>query len=349
MRILIVEDEPDSLNEIIYYLQGYDETIEFETCSNPFLAIKASQSNVFDAALLDIQMPEMTGLELAEYLSVMFPRISLVFITAYNNYATEAFELNAADYILKPIRLERFNRALDKIRREIEADRKPLIGSSGEIEIRAFGKLVVASEGRILKWKRRKSSEIFAYLLHHQGTPVHKEKLCEIMWPEYDPQKALPYLQTIMYQLRKNIAEIDDSRIIIEYADHCYRLNLIGVKYDVELFLEKYDQAYRETLPSLDTLIKTEQIYTGAYFEDDGWIWSMGRKQNLARKYQKVLESLIRLEMSAGNKGDTLYYIHKWAALDTYKNQDDYLPWVEHNIGTDAVKKLESIFSEEEE
>lgn len=349
MRILIVEDEPDSLNEIIYYLQGYDETIEFETCSNSFLAIKASQANVFDAALLDIQMPEMTGLELAEYLSAMFPRISLVFITAYNNYATEAFELNAADYILKPIRLERFNRALDKIRREIEADRKPLIRPSGEIEIRAFSKMVVSSEGQILKWKRRKSSEIFAYLLHHQGVPVHKEKLCEIMWPEYDPQKALPYLQTIMYQLRKNIAEIDDSRIIIEYADHCYRLNLIGVKYDVELFLEKYDQAYRETPPSLDRLIKAEQIYTGAYLEEDGWIWSMGRKQNLARKYQKVLESLITLEISAGNKGDALYYIHKWAALDTYKNQNDYLPWVEHNIGTDAVKKLEAIFSEEEE
>lgn len=88
----------------------------------------------------------------------------------------------------------------------------------------------------ILKWKRHKSSENFAYLLHQQGVPIHKEKLCEMMWPEYDPQKALTYLQTIMYQLRKNISEIGGGSISIEYADHCYRLILNNVRYDVELF-----------------------------------------------------------------------------------------------------------------
>ncbi len=348
MRVLIVEDELDTMNEIKDYLRSYDETIEIKACSNPLLAIKESQALHFDAALLDIQMPEMTGLELADCLTAMAPEISLVFITAFNNYATEAFELNAIDYILKPIRQERFNKALDKIRKELAEKEKAFIDPSNEVTVKAFGKMIVSLGGHILKWKRHKSSEIFAYLLHQQGAPVHKEKLCEMMWPEYDPQKALVYLQTIMYQLRKNISEIDDSRIVIEYADHCYRLNLIDVRYDVDLFLEAYEQAYRDTPPSLDALIRAEQIYTGAYFEEDGWIWAMGRQQNLAQKYQKVLESIIKQEMSAGNNEGALYYIQKWAVLDTYKNQDYYLSWVENNIGAAAAKKLETIFSEDE-
>lgn len=213
------------------------------------------------------------------------------------------------------------------------------------MSIQAFGKMVVSAEASILKWKRQKSSEIFAYLLHHLGTPVHKEKLCEMMWPEYDPQKSLTYLQTIMYQLRKNIAEICNNNILIEYADHCYRLCLNDVRYDVTLFLQAYDLAFHQESPSIDALMEAEQRYTGPYFEEEGWIWAMGRKQNLAQKYQRVLESIIRLEMNKQNKKNALLYIKKWAALDIYQNQDYYLDWVEKNIGIEEVRRIESIFS----
>ncbi len=348
MRVLIVEDELDTLSEIEDCLRCYDETIEIEPCSNPLHAIKIGQSRSFDVALLDIQMPEMTGLELAECLSVMSPEMDFIFITAFNNYATEAFDLNAVDYILKPIRQERFNKALAKVRKEIAEREKAFVNPSGDISIQAFGKMVVSSGDHILKWRRQKSAEIFAYLLHQQGVPVHKEKLCEMMWPEYDLPRALTYLQTIMYQLRKNTAEIGDNRITIEYADHCYRLHLTGVRYDVDLFLEALHQADQGSATSLDALIKAEQLYTGDYFEEEGWIWAMGRQQNLAQKYLKALESIIRQEMSGENKEDALYYIQKWVALDVYKNQDSYLSWVAEHIGADVAKKLESLFFEDD-
>lgn len=347
MRILIVEDEPDTLSEIETCLKRYDGTLEIESCENPLLAIKAFQSNSFDAVLLDIQMPEMTGLELAECLSAMSPKIHIVFITAFNHYGAEAFDLNAVDYVLKPIRQERFNKALDKIKKEIEEMKKASVPEGG-VTIRVLGKLVVSKGNHILRWKRRKSPEIFAFLLHHLGTPVHKETLCETMWPEYDPQKALAYLQTIMYQLRKNLAELDENCITIEYADHCYRLSLAGVRYDADLFSQAFAQAYRVTIPSIDALVNAEQLYTGAYLGEEGWIWALGKQQSLSRKYQKVLESLMIQHIRIGNKEEAMHYILKWTSLDTYKDRDYYLSWVEDNIGAETAKKLKAAFSDED-
>lgn len=347
MRIIIVEDELDTLEELRDYVHEYDEKIEIEVCSNPLLAIKTFQTNSYDAALLDIQMPEMTGLELADCLSALSPTISFVFITAYNNYAAEAFEINAVDYILKPLRQERLNKALDKIRKEVEEKEKSERIAFTSLSIQAFGKMVVSSGDNILKWKRQKSAEIFAYLLHQHGTPVHKEKLCEMMWPDYDPQKSLTYLQTIMYQLRKNISEIGDHNVFIDYADHCYRLTINMVRYDVDLFAKAFDQSFAQSPPSIDSLIEAEQLYTGPYFEEEGWIWALGRQQDLAGKYLKILESMIRMEIARENKQDALLYIKKWAGLGVYQNQDYYLEWVEKNIGSGEAKILAGMFTED--
>jgi hypothetical protein len=74
----------------------------------------------------------------------------------------------------------------------------------------------------------------------------------------------------------------------------------------------------------------------------------MGRQQDLAKKYQKVLEAIIRLEMGNDNKEAALYYIRKWAALDVYNNQEYYVSWVENNIGSEAARKLQELFDEDE-
>jgi len=345
MNILVVEDELDSLNEIVDCLRSCDSTIEIRACSDAMQAIVASRSETFDVALLDIQMPEMTGFELAECLSALTPGICFVFITAYNHYATEAFDLNAIDYVLKPIRQDRFNKAIEKVRREVADKKKTDSCTTANIRIQAFGKMVVTCGEQILKWRRNKSAEIFAYLLQQHGFPVHKEKLCETMWPEYDPHKALAYLQTIMYQLRKNIAEIGEHAVVIEYADHCYRLYLDKVPYDVDQFLEAYDQAFRAPQPTMDALLHAEQLYTGPYLEEDGWIWSIGRQQALARKYQRVLESIIQIEMDNNRKDDALYYIQKLASLDPVSDEEYYLNWVRNNIGQEALAKLEATIS----
>ena len=115
MNIIIVDDEIDTLNEIEFYVKRYSHFNNIVTCTNPLKALDEAEKLQFDVALLDIEMPGMNGLELAEHLLNISHNMKVAFITAYNSYATEAFDVNAIDYVLKPIREERLVRALDRL------------------------------------------------------------------------------------------------------------------------------------------------------------------------------------------------------------------------------------------
>ncbi len=113
VSILIVDDEEPArllLRELIGRLPGYRVVGEAE---NGFEAVRLASETSPDVALLDIEMPKLSGLEVAELLD---PGVAVVFVTAYDRYAVKAFEIHAADYVLKPFRLERLAEALERAR-----------------------------------------------------------------------------------------------------------------------------------------------------------------------------------------------------------------------------------------
>ena len=332
MKLLIVEDEPLMIKEMTTMIESYEKDITVIACESPYEAMAVFDEHDFDAVLLDIRMPEMSGVDLAEHLTMKKPALCLVFITAYNSYAQEAFDANAADYVLKPIRQERLNRALDKISREVTERKLRHSEEPPQVQIKALSKIIVSSGASIMKWKRKKSMEVFAYLLHQESAPVHKDVLCELMWPECDPKRASHYLQTIIYQLRKSIAEVCGSKIVIEYADNSYRLKLNCVEYDVSLFLKAYRNAFSQKQPPLEALIEAEQLYAGPYYGEECWVWALGRQQSLSLKYQRVLEYIIEYKMQIGEVNETSFYIKKWFDAGFYGKQTQYNAWMSEHL-----------------
>ncbi|WP_297426345.1 response regulator [Clostridium sp.] len=287
MNILMVDDEIDILNEINFYVKKYKKFDSSVICTNPLRALEEAKKASFDIALLDIEMPGMNGLELAEQLQTLFPHMRLAFITAYNSYATEAFDVNAIDYVLKPIREERLIKALDRLTLEktstIEKNENML-----KFYIQTLGKFVIKSGNNIVKWNRKKSSELFAYLIENQEMPVHKEKLCDLLWPDFEPQKALVNLQSTIYSIRKIFNEYDNCVVSIKYVGDNYILHIEKAYIDVVEF-EKY---LKEALVMKDiTLLKKAlDIYKGDYLEEEGWLWAEPRKQELRRKYEEAIK-----------------------------------------------------------
>ncbi|HEB93348.1 MAG TPA: response regulator transcription factor [Gammaproteobacteria bacterium] len=117
MKVLIVDDEPLARTRLIRLLNDMDEIETAGEAGTGCEAIELTDTLNPDVVLLDIRMPEMDGLEAAMHLSQLDNPPAIIFTTAYNEHALAAFEANAVDYLLKPIRRERLANALTRARR----------------------------------------------------------------------------------------------------------------------------------------------------------------------------------------------------------------------------------------
>jgi len=129
INVIIVDDEPLAQDVLETYIEKMPELNLVRKCSNALEANEALKTNEIDLMFLDIQMPQLTGVD---FLKTLKNPPLVIFTTAYPNYAIEGFELNALDYLLKPISLERFMKAVNKAIDQIELQRteKSTNGSS---------------------------------------------------------------------------------------------------------------------------------------------------------------------------------------------------------------------------
>lgn len=121
INVIIVDDEPLAQDVLETYIEKIPELHLSGKCSNALEANELLKKESIDLMFLDIQMPQLTGIDFLKTLSK--PPL-VVFTTAYPNYAVEGFELNALDYLLKPISLERFMKAVNKAAEQLERQRK---------------------------------------------------------------------------------------------------------------------------------------------------------------------------------------------------------------------------------
>lgn len=121
INTIIVDDEPLALDVLETYIEKIPELNLVARCNNAFEANEALKKNDVDLMFLDIQMPQLTGID---FLKSLIDPPAVVFTTAYSNYAIEGFEVNAVDYLLKPISLERFMKAANKAIEQIELRRR---------------------------------------------------------------------------------------------------------------------------------------------------------------------------------------------------------------------------------
>ena len=117
MNVLIVDDEPLAQDVLETYISQLSDLNLVRKCNNAMEAMTALQEEDVDLMLLDIEMPQITG---TEFLKTLKNPPLVIFTTAYPNFALEGFELNAIDYLLKPISLDRFLKAINKAKEQLD-------------------------------------------------------------------------------------------------------------------------------------------------------------------------------------------------------------------------------------
>lgn len=115
LTVLVVDDEQPALDELAFLLARDDRVGQVSCCDSATEALRVLRDEPVDAVFVDIAMPGLTGLELAEVLARFKEPPRVVFVTAHSEHAVDAFDLQAVDYVLKPVREERLREAVRRV------------------------------------------------------------------------------------------------------------------------------------------------------------------------------------------------------------------------------------------
>lgn len=200
MNILVVDDEKLILADLLKAIRACAPDADIRSFENADDALAHSASSPQDVAFLDIELPGMSGLHLAQELKKINNRVNVVFVTGYSEYAPNAFSMHASGYVLKPIKAEHIRRELANLRYPPE---DPVGAAAKRIKIRCFGDFEVFVDGRRLKLSRSKSRELLAYLVHRNGANVTKAEMASVLW------ESKPYTRAIQQQLQRAISTLE--------------------------------------------------------------------------------------------------------------------------------------------
>lgn len=282
ITVILVDDERPALRELEYMLKEYPEIAIRGMYTDPFAALEEIPKIKPQVVFLDINMVRMKGIDLAARILEMLPKTKIIFITAHENYAVRAFEIEALDYLIKPITQERLNNTVQRItsKSEIDKEVKPFI--------QCFESFNLYVKGEIVTWHHSKAKEILALLIHKQGTPVDWQVIVDAVWPDYDCEKGHANFHANMYLLRKFLRNHGLEKIVENKRGH-YRILTQKVECDVY----EFQRIIAETpyaKPDKNKLNKALALYKGEYMGDNDYLWAFSKAAALSKDYQKFVK-----------------------------------------------------------
>ncbi|MGN1387872.1 MAG: response regulator [Bacillus sp. (in: firmicutes)] len=316
IRAIIVDDEPLSLQLLEKKLSSIGE-IEVVACFyNAETALAQLKELDFQAVFLDIEMAGLSGLDLAEIISEWNPGIHIVFVTAYRDYAVQAFELNSIDYLLKPVMEERLEKTISRIKEQIQLEQHlPARKHTPSLKIQYFKEFAVYDQEELIKWKTNKAKELFAYLFMHQHTYIHRDTLINILWPEQDYKKAKIQLHTNISYLRKTCAAIGIEKAL-HFTNESYRLQMKEYICDAESF-----ENFTNNGLTNENIKEAEQVialYAGDYTEKNAYVWALSKSKLLKEKLLSLLQQLIDFFTETKDNQKKQFYLQLLLTHDPY-------------------------------
>lgn len=284
-HVIVVDDESAALRRF-ERIASADVRLSVE---GKFLyaedALAFAKEHPVDLAFLDIEMPEMSGLDLAERLMEMDPYIRIIFVTAFNQYALDAFKAHAIGYLLKPLDSDEFKEQIDLLSRRYE--HRPTIKPNQLLGVRCFGQFLVYVDDEsasAIRWKTAKAEELFALLIYYQGRVKSREILIDTLWPELEPEKSANLFRVTCTYLRTALAEKGFTDMLVRELDG-YRVNTNLI--DCDLYSLR-SVMHSISSQSLEKLEKASALYTGGYLDSKPYDWAVGTRAQLESDFKKI-------------------------------------------------------------
>ncbi|GKV66521.1 MULTISPECIES: response regulator [unclassified Sporosarcina] len=320
IRAILVDDEPLALQLLSRKLQVFEDVEVVHTFSNPLFLLEKVQDLSFNIAFLDIEMPGINGIDLAEQILTYHPSVHIVFVSAYRDYAVQAFELNSIDYILKPITDDRLKKTISRIQQQLSSSPSQQLSPIEPLRIKCFSEFVVFSDHQPIKWKTAKVKELFAFLITHHRTFINRDVLIDTLWPDTDYDKAKIQLHTTLSHLRKTLQKTGHPKVIT-FANQGYCLELPNFQCDaihLERLLIEHTKVSRD---NIDLFEEAVHQYTGDYLEQEGYEWALIHSANLRQQMLQLMSQIVYYYEGIGDGARKQLYLNRLFQLDPYSEQ----------------------------
>ncbi len=261
MKTVLVDDEKAPLN----YLHGLCKQIAdievVETFMNPQHALEYLCESQIDLVFLDVDMPQISGLDIAKEIQKRGLTTAVVFVTGYEQYALEAFRTDAVSYILKPSEIADVIKAVQKVK-------KYMMPKTQKVFVQTFDHFDVFVNEKPIYFSNAKAKELLAVLIDRKGCTVSMDTIIDLLWPER------PYDENVKQLYRKAVNHLNKTltahnvHFFVSNRGSCY-VNKTEFSCDYyhllegnQTFIEKFHGEYMfEYSWGENTLIKIKKYF----------------------------------------------------------------------------------------
>ncbi len=318
IRAIIVDDEQPSVAKLEKLLNESGMVEVRDRFTEPLVALDYLKNNPVDVAFLDIEMPDMDGIELSNRFLDLQGKLAVVFVTAYNQYAVEAFRLNALDYLMKPVTAERLRETLERI-----AAKKEIRFQLSMVRIGCFGKFKVDAGGAEVKFRTEKARELMAFLTDRQGDFVHRDEICDNLWEEYDGDRALIHFHTTLHYVKKALL-LQGLQVPIEHDKGSYRLNIDGLDCDYCRFMKFITPAGKVQQNNILEYEETAGIYHGDYLASEEYAWAERKRQMLKERFILLLLQISEYYRKNGEPQKDIFWLKQGLLREPLHREVNY-------------------------
>ena len=237
MRTVTIDDRRSVVNIMLRILNDLDPQGDHFGTTDPDEVLEKIREKSPDVIFSDVEMPKMNGIELAKKIQEIDPESNIVFITAYQEYMSEAFDMYASGYLLKPIDELQVRRALDHLRYRKSDTIKP------QVRVQCFGNFEVFVNNAPMFFHRSKSKELFAYLIDRKGAACTNDMIIGNLWGDKPLTESLKSLQrTVVSEMIRDFENKGVNDIIIK-SKNGISVNLDLVDCDYYRYLASDEKA----------------------------------------------------------------------------------------------------------
>ena len=206
MKIIAVDDERIALEGLLDVISEAAPTAELTGFEYPEDALAFMNDHDCNIAFLDVEMVEMSGVELAEQLKLRNPDINIIFATGYEEYRKEAYDLHASGYLTKPITVEKVKKELGDLRRPIPNRKR--------MRVQAFGNFEAYIDGKPIAFRYSKTKEVLAYLIDRKGALCTLSELQAIIFEDVGGHES--YMKSLRRDLLETLEAADCGNVIVQ-------------------------------------------------------------------------------------------------------------------------------------